>query len=133
MNAFKSTSFVCKNLTNIVKHTFQKNVRAFGSGSGFVNVQINSKTGIATVSLQRPPVNGLNLELVTELTNATMQIEKDKGRGIIVTSVCFFCFYYFSSNLEIPNHNLVFFWQSDIISDKTIHDKTYISKFEKIN
>ncbi|KAK6632767.1 hypothetical protein RUM43_013538 [Polyplax serrata] len=64
----------------------ETNARAFGSGAGLLDTQVNSKTGVVTVAMKRPPVNSLSLELVTELTNTMMQFEKDKGRGMILTS-----------------------------------------------
>jgi len=45
-------------------------------------------TGIATVTMQRLPVNSLNLEMLTELNKTVTQLEKDKCRGLILTSVC---------------------------------------------
>lgn len=53
-----------------------------------VDVQVNNSSGIAIVTMQRPPVNSLNLELVSELTAAIDQIESNKSRGFILTSVC---------------------------------------------
>jgi hypothetical protein len=43
--------------------------------------------GISTVTLQRPPVNTLNLELLQELCTIFDALEKDKSRGMILTSV----------------------------------------------
>lgn len=52
-----------------------------------VNVEINENTGVALVTLNRLPVNSLNLELVTELSNVFDEILKNKSKGMIITSV----------------------------------------------
>jgi hypothetical protein len=43
--------------------------------------------GISTVTLQRLPVNSLNLELLQELCKIFDALEQDKSRGMILTSV----------------------------------------------
>jgi hypothetical protein len=43
--------------------------------------------GISTVTLQRLPVNSLNLELLQELCTIFDALEKDKSQGMILTSV----------------------------------------------
>lgn len=93
MNTIKSSQFILKNLTRGVRHTIETNARAFGNGAGLLDTQVNSKTGVVTVAMKRPPVNSLSLELVTELTNTMMQFEKDKCRGMILTSVRFIFYF----------------------------------------
>lgn len=56
------------------------------SSASLVNVEVNDKTGISTVTLQRPPVNSLNLELLTAIKTALTDLEKNKSRGVILTS-----------------------------------------------
>lgn len=51
-----------------------------------VSVSKDDKTGTATLVLQRPPVNSLNLELLQEITAAIKNMEKDKCRGFILAS-----------------------------------------------
>ncbi|KAL3285130.1 hypothetical protein HHI36_019254 [Cryptolaemus montrouzieri] len=51
-----------------------------------VAVAVNNQTGVATVTLQRPPVNSLNLELLNELSSALTELEEKKARGIILKS-----------------------------------------------
>ena len=101
MNTLKLNKFFFKNYTLSSKNSVIKNIRAYGS-SNLVNVQVNSKTGIATVLMSRPPVNSLNLELVSELTNTMVQIEKDKGKGMIISSVSYLCVFNFK-------HYLIYF------------------------
>lgn len=68
---------------------YQKNVRCLSSSPKLVDVQVNEKTGISTVTMQRPPVNALNLELFKELYSVFTDLESDKSRGVILTSVSF--------------------------------------------
>jgi 3,2-trans-enoyl-CoA isomerase len=43
--------------------------------------------GISTVTMQRMPVNSMNLELLQELSTIFDTLEKDNSRGMILTSV----------------------------------------------
>lgn len=52
-----------------------------------VQVEINEKTGFATVSLNRQPVNILNAEFMREITKTLKDLEAKKTRGVILTSV----------------------------------------------
>lgn len=56
------------------------------AGKDLVQVDVSSK-GYAVVTLNRPPVNSLNLELLTSLSNTLDDMEKNKSRGVILTSV----------------------------------------------
>lgn len=60
-------------------------VRPFSSTKN-VSVTVEEKSGIATITLQRPPVNSLNLELLSELSSALTEVEKNKCRGAILGS-----------------------------------------------
>lgn len=60
--------------------------RGYSSKESLVSVAVNDKTGVATVTMGRPPVNGLNLELIQELTRTFESLEKNKSRGMILTS-----------------------------------------------
>lgn len=51
-----------------------------------VNVDINSQSGIATVTMNRPPVNSLNLELLSDLVDAMESVKKNKCLGMILAS-----------------------------------------------
>lgn len=61
--------------------------RSFSSQPKLVNVEVNDKTGIATVTLNRPPVNSLNLELLTDLSKTLDEILDNRSKGMILTSV----------------------------------------------
>lgn len=52
-----------------------------------VLVDVNDKTGYATVTLNRPPVNSLNLELLTAISKTLDDLQNNKSRGMILTSV----------------------------------------------
>lgn len=50
-------------------------------------VEVDDKTGIATVTMNRPPVNSFNLELLKDLHESIKQVEYNKSRGLVLTSV----------------------------------------------
>lgn len=50
-----------------------------------VNVDVNN-AGVATVTLNRPPVNSLNTPLLEELGTTIKELEANKTRGLILTS-----------------------------------------------
>lgn len=56
-----------------------------------VDIAINEQTGFATVTMQRLPVNSLNLELLTQLSEAFDQVQENKCKGMILTSVSKIC------------------------------------------
>ncbi|KAM7352448.1 enoyl-CoA delta isomerase 1, mitochondrial [Cochliomyia hominivorax] len=56
------------------------------SGGKLTTVEVNDKTGIATLTMNRPPVNGLNFELLRDINNSIDEIESNKCRGLILTS-----------------------------------------------
>lgn len=51
-----------------------------------VLVDINDKTGYALVTMNSPPVNSLNLELLTSFSNALDDVQKNNCKGMILTS-----------------------------------------------
>ncbi|KAK3588949.1 hypothetical protein CHS0354_043118 [Potamilus streckersoni] len=57
------------------------------SASKTLTVTMDDKTGIAEMSLNRPPVNSLSLEFMTEINIALEKLEHEKFcRGVIITS-----------------------------------------------
>jgi Delta3-Delta2-enoyl-CoA isomerase len=52
-----------------------------------VLVDVNDKTGYATVTLNKPPVNSLNLELLSAFSQTLDALQNNKSRGMILTSV----------------------------------------------
>ncbi|XP_063702382.1 enoyl-CoA delta isomerase 1, mitochondrial-like [Culicoides brevitarsis] len=61
--------------------------RLYGSSSGsLVNLTVDDKTGYATMELNRPPVNSLNLELLQSIDKSLDQLNENRTRGLILTS-----------------------------------------------
>jgi Delta3-Delta2-enoyl-CoA isomerase len=52
-----------------------------------VLLNVDDKSGYATLSLNRPPVNTINLELLLAFSKALDDVEEQKCRGMILTSV----------------------------------------------
>ncbi|KAL0271002.1 UNVERIFIED_CONTAM: hypothetical protein PYX00_008248 [Menopon gallinae] len=65
----------------------QKSVRQSSTGGeNLVDLQVNKETGYAVVTMQRPPVNSMNYDLVNQLLNTFLGLEKSKCKGMILTS-----------------------------------------------
>uniref|UniRef100_A0A182Q126 Enoyl-CoA delta isomerase 1, mitochondrial n=1 Tax=Anopheles farauti TaxID=69004 RepID=A0A182Q126_9DIPT len=63
--------------------------RTFSSDTGnskLVLTEVDDKTGYATVTLNRPPVNSLSLELLKAISDALDDLQNNKSRGMILTS-----------------------------------------------
>lgn len=75
-----NNSFVKCATFNLVKHNSTQS-------NNLVIVDVNDKTGYSTVTLNRLPVNSLNLELLTAISNALDEVKKNNSRGMILTSV----------------------------------------------
>ncbi|XP_017060924.1 enoyl-CoA delta isomerase 1, mitochondrial [Drosophila ficusphila] len=60
--------------------------RLMSTGTKLTTVEVNDKSGIAILTMNRPPVNGLNLELLQDLKSSIDEIEDNKSRGLILTS-----------------------------------------------
>lgn len=65
--------------------TFINSFRQF-SNTKFLEVTVNDDSGIATVTMKRPPVNSLNLELLTDFSNVLTDLKKNDAQGMILTS-----------------------------------------------
>ena len=75
-------------INNLIKlNKFRSFSSASSSANNLVLVDVDDKTGYATLSLNRPPVNSINLDLIIAFDNALIEIEKNKSRGLILTSV----------------------------------------------
>lgn len=64
-----------------------RGVRMCSSNSNLLKVSVNEKSGVATVSMNSLPVNSLNVELLSALSSTLKDIESNKSRGLILTSV----------------------------------------------
>lgn len=74
----------------LVRHAAGPGRRTFAAESAdqkLVLLEVDDKSGIATLTLNRPPVNSLNLELLTDISKALDQVEENRSRGLILTSV----------------------------------------------
>lgn len=57
------------------------------SSRTFVQVTNDEATGVTTLALNRPPVNSLSLDLLTEIAEEISQLEEDKSaKAIVLTS-----------------------------------------------
>lgn len=70
-----------------------------------VNLTVDDKTGIATLEMNRPPVNTLNTSLLRDISLALTEVEKNRSKGMILTSVGFF----FLLNIYCAKKFYVFF------------------------
>lgn len=52
-----------------------------------VNLEVNDKTGIAVLTLNRAPVNSLNLELLQDISQGLDEVAKNRSKGLILASV----------------------------------------------
>lgn len=62
------------------------NIRAMSSKGPLVDLTVDND-GVAIMTLQRPPVNSLNLDLLREMSTSLDEVTKNKSRGMILTSV----------------------------------------------
>ncbi|XP_045214895.1 enoyl-CoA delta isomerase 1, mitochondrial-like [Mercenaria mercenaria] len=61
--------------------------RCMSAAADRLLVDMDTKTGVATVKMNRPPVNSLNLEFLTDINILLEKLENDKScRGLILTS-----------------------------------------------
>ncbi|XP_063984817.1 enoyl-CoA delta isomerase 1, mitochondrial-like [Diachasmimorpha longicaudata] len=60
--------------------------RLYSSNSKLLNITQNEKTGVTTVSMNRQPVNSLNLDILRELKETFENLKKDGSKGLILTS-----------------------------------------------
>lgn len=60
--------------------------RAMSSSGPLVDTAVDNE-GIATVTMQRLPVNSLNLDLLQAMDKALDEVTKNKCKGMILTSV----------------------------------------------
>ena len=67
--------------------SFQRTMVTVSSSDALVRTEVDDKTGYATVTLNRAPVNSLSLELMTEIVKTVDELERSKIRGMVLTSV----------------------------------------------
>lgn len=69
----------------VLNKNHQKFTKCFLSSQNLVNLSIDND-GIATVTMQKPPVNSINFDLSSELSNALDELEMSKPKGMVFTS-----------------------------------------------
>lgn len=57
------------------------------SATTLVNLEVNDKSGIATLTMNRPPVNCFSLELLNDIATALDEVEANRSSGLILASV----------------------------------------------
>jgi Delta3-Delta2-enoyl-CoA isomerase len=62
------------------------------SSNNLVLIDINDKNGIATLTMNRLPVNSLSLELLSALNDSLDILERENVKGMILASVRIFHF-----------------------------------------
>ncbi|CAK9797047.1 Enoyl-CoA delta isomerase 1, mitochondrial [Anthophora quadrimaculata] len=60
--------------------------RTYTINSKLIEVTHKDDTGIATISMAHPPVNSLNKELLNTLNTSLMDVQKQKCKGVILSS-----------------------------------------------
>ena len=50
----------------------------------FVNLEIDSDSGVATIRIERPPMNAISMQLAAELNDIAGQLAEDQGIGAVV-------------------------------------------------
>ncbi|XP_060068628.1 enoyl-CoA delta isomerase 1, mitochondrial-like [Ylistrum balloti] len=63
-----------------------RTVRLMSTETDALQIDVDSKTGVATMKMCRPPVNSLNLEYLTSMNIALEKLENEKCKGLILTS-----------------------------------------------
>ncbi|XP_074095681.1 enoyl-CoA delta isomerase 1, mitochondrial isoform X2 [Cotesia typhae] len=73
-------------MSNIFNNVNRMSIRNYGAAGNLITVTQNDATGTSVLSLGRAPVNGLNLELLTEFNDSLKKIVKNGSKGVIITS-----------------------------------------------
>lgn len=68
-------------------------MRAMSSQAPLVDLAFDND-GIATLTLQRAPVNSLNLDLLREIIKSLDDVTKNRSKGMILTSVSCKCLFF---------------------------------------
>lgn len=75
-----------------------------------VNLTVDDSTGIATLEMNRPPVNTLNAPLLQDISSALTEVEKNGSKGLILTSVCKVVIYSFLLKSKDADSRLFFLY-----------------------
>jgi 3,2-trans-enoyl-CoA isomerase len=75
-----------RNLGRLASTTATSSKPAEGTTGNLVVLDVNDKTGYATITLNRAPVNSLNLDLLKDLSKALDYALDNRSRGVILAS-----------------------------------------------
>lgn len=70
-----------------VRPLLMRSISISATRNNLVNLSVDDKTGIATLELNRPPVNSLNTALLQAMSTALTEVSKNRSKGLILTSV----------------------------------------------
>lgn len=105
-------TFVSKSVKPILRVSTTTRIQSASLSS---LVKLEERQGYAVVSMQKPPVNSLSLEMIQALSESLTELEKSKCKGFILTSALPGVF---SAGLDIremyksPEERLRKFWSS---------------------
>nr|ADB57048.1 enoyl-CoA isomerase [Heliothis virescens] len=77
--------FPLRQIVGNATRRFVPSLRAMSSSGPLVDTAVDNE-GIATVTMQRLPVNSLNLELLQAMSKSLDEVAKNKCKGMILTS-----------------------------------------------
>lgn len=81
MQSMKLLKFSVKNAKYLSR------LQSTSSSNNLVLIDINDKNGIATMTMNKLPVNSLSCDLLDALKNSLDILEKEKIKGMILASV----------------------------------------------
>ncbi|KAB0796458.1 hypothetical protein PPYR_10519 [Photinus pyralis] len=113
MSTYKyATLFLARNISVNQTRTFFSNLKC-------LDVTINRENGVAYVLMKHPPVNTLNMQLISELSLTLSNLEKSKCQGMILSSIFdkVFC-----SGLDL----------NELLKPKPERVKGYFSTFQEL-
>lgn len=64
-----------------------RSARNYSGTVNFIHKSVDDKSGIVTLTMQKQPVNSLNYEILKEFNTVLNDLQTDKARGLILTSV----------------------------------------------
>ncbi|KAL4712022.1 hypothetical protein ACJJTC_003689 [Scirpophaga incertulas] len=81
----KTNMVLLRTLLSSVRRTLPNSRHLSAKSGPLIDLSVDNE-GIATVTMQRLPVNSLNLDLLQEMDKALVEIDKNKARAMILTS-----------------------------------------------
>jgi hypothetical protein len=80
------SKLLTRSIFNFKSLNFQP-LSSIRNSSNLIKVDVDDKTGFATVSLNKMPVNSLDAEFMREISKTFKDLEVNRTRGAILTSV----------------------------------------------